>query len=132
MTPTDTAPPPSPARGRPVTALDVLRAATLVFALFSLAFWGYLAWPFPWPSIVFMVGAPLFAVVVWALFRSPRALVQTDAVGKALVEIAVMGAVAVAWLQLGHPAVAGAFAVVALVVGVLVGRRDASSAGARR
>lgn len=104
-----------------------MRFATELFALLSLAFWGYLAWQFPWPAILFMVGAPLFAAVVWALFRSPRSVVQTDRVGKALVEIAVMGAVVVAWAQLGYPVVAVVFAVVALVVGVLSARREERS-----
>ncbi|WP_423922410.1 YrdB family protein [Frigoribacterium sp. 2-23] len=111
--------------GRRITALDVVRFASEVFAFVSLGVWGYYAWPFPWPGVLFMIGAPLFAVVVWGLFRSPRAPIATDSVGKALVEIAVMGAVVVAWFMLGHPVVGGVFAVVALVTGVLVSRREA-------
>ena len=125
MTPTDSAPSPVPARGGPVAALDVVRFVTLIFAFLSLGFWGYLAWPFPFPSLAFMIGAPLFAIVVWGLFRSPRAPIATDAVGKALVEIAIMGAVVAAWAMLGHPVVAVVFALVALVTGVLAFRRDA-------
>ena len=125
MTPTDSAPSPVPARGGPVAALDVVRFVTLIFAFLSLGFWGYLAWPFPFPSLAFMIGAPLFAIVVWGLFRSPRAPIATDAVGKALVEIAIMGAVVAAWAMLGYPVVAVVFALVALVTGVLAFRRDA-------
>lgn len=131
MTPTDPAPSPAPARGGPVAALDVVRFVTLILAFLSLGFWGYLAWPFPFPSLAFMIGAPLFAIVVWGLFRSPRAPVPTDAVGKALVEIAIMGAVVAAWAMLGYPVVAVAFAVLAGVTGVLAFRRD-TRRGARR
>lgn len=107
-----------------MTVVDVLRFACELFALFSLAFWGYLAWPYPWPAVLFMIGAPLFAIVVWALFRAPRAIVATDAVGKAIVEIAVMGAATAAWFQLGYPIVGAVFGVVAAVTGVVTFRRE--------
>ena len=127
MTPTSSAPPPGPSRTGPVTPLGVLRVATMAFGLLSLAAWGYLAWPFPWPAVLAMVAAPLFAVAVWLLFRSPRSVVRTDRVGKTLVETAVVGAVVVVWVQLGYPVVAVVVAVVALVTGVLVTRREGGS-----
>jgi len=122
VTPTDPVPSPVPARGGPVGALDVVRFVTLILAFLSLGFWGYLAWPFPFPSLAFMIGAPLFAIVVWGLFRSPRAPIPTDAVGKAVVA---------AWAMLGYPVVAVAFAVLAGVTGVLAFRRE-NRRGARR
>jgi hypothetical protein len=104
VTPTDaaTADHRPPAARRPAP-FDLLRFAVELFALFSLALWG---------------------VVVWALFRSPRAVVPTDRVGRSLVEIAVMGAAAIAWAQLGHPVVAVAFALVAAVTGVVAARQE--------
>jgi hypothetical protein len=125
VTPTDaaTADHRPPAARRPAP-FDLLRFAVELFALFSLALWGYLAWAWPWPAIAFMLGAPGFAVVVWALFRSPRAVVPTDRVGRSLVEIAVMGAAAIAWAQLGHPVVAVVFALVAAVTGFVAARRE--------
>ena len=57
--------------------------------------------------------------------------IPTDAVGKALVEIAIMGAVVAAWAMLGYPVVAVAFAVLAGVTGVLAFRRE-NRRGARR
>lgn len=98
---------------------DVLRFALELFALFSLGYWGYLAWPFPWPGVLFMIGAPLFAAVVWGLFRSPKARFPLDPVGRVLVEAAVMGSAALAWWMLDHPIVAAVFAVVALVSGAI-------------
>jgi hypothetical protein len=97
----------------------VLRFVLELFALFSLGYWGYLAWPFPWPGLAFAIGMPLFAAIVWGLFRAPRARFPLEPVGRVVVEVAVMGSAALAWLDLGHPVVALVFAVVAGVSGVL-------------
>jgi hypothetical protein len=109
---------------RPITGNDVLRFLLELFALFSLAFWGYLAWPYPFPAILFIIGLPAFAAVLWALFRSPRAVVKNDPVGKAIVEIAVMGAATYTWFSLGIPIVGAVFGVLALVSGIVNFRRE--------
>jgi hypothetical protein len=70
------------------------------------------------------VGAPLIAILLWALFRSPRAVIRADVYGKATVEIIVMASAALAWWNLGQPVVAAVFAVVALISGVINGRRE--------
>ncbi len=98
---------------------DLLRFLLELFAFFSLGYWGYLAWPFPWPGVLFMIGTPLFAMVVWGLFRSPKARIPLDPVGRALVEIGVFGAATIAWAMLGHPVVALVFGAVALVSGIV-------------
>ncbi len=71
-----------------------------------------------------MIGTPLFAVVVWALFRSPRAVFPLDVVGRSLVEIFVMGAAVAVWFMLGYPLVGLGFAIAAAVSGVLAGRAE--------
>lgn len=109
---------------------DVLRFVLELFALFSLGFWGYLAWPFPWPGVLFLIGAPVFAAVVWALFRSPKAVFPLDVVGRTLVEIFVMGAAVAVWFMLGYPIVGIAFGVVAAVSGVIAGRAEIAAEGA--
>lgn len=103
---------------------DILRLLLELFALFSLGYWGYLAWPFPLPGVFFMIGAPLFAAVVWALFRSPKAVFPLDPVGRALVEILVLGAAVVVWFMLGHPVIGGVFGVLAAISGVINGRAE--------
>ena len=111
---------------------DVLRFALELFALFSLGFWGYLAWPFPWPGLLFLIGAPVFAAVVWALFRSPKAVFPLDIVGRSLVEILVMGAAVAVWFMIGYPLVGVIFGILATISGVLTGRAEiASEAPAR-
>lgn len=105
---------------------DILRFLLELFAFSSLGFWGFAAWPLPWPGVLVGVLAPAFAILVWALFRSPKAVFRLDPFGKAVVEIAVFGAAALAWLDLGQPVVAVLFAVVATVSGVISGRKELS------
>lgn len=117
--PTDPAAPP-----RRVSAWTVLRVIVCAFGLFSLAYWGYLSWPFPFPGVLFMLGAPLFAAVVWFLFRSPRSPIDTDVVGKVIVETALVAAAGGAWLSLGRPVVGLVFVLVAALSGVVAFRRE--------
>ena len=102
---------------------DILRFVLELFAVFSLGFWGFVAWPLPW-NIVVGIGAPAIAIVLWALFRSPKAVLHVDPFVKALVEIVVMAAAAFAWWALGQPVVAIVFAVVATVSGIVNGRKE--------
>lgn len=105
----------------------VVRFALELFALFSLGHWGYLAWPFPWPGVLYMIGTPLFAAAVWALFRSPRALIPLDVVGRSLVEIFVMGSAAATWFMLGDPVTGLVFGVIAAISGVVTGRAEVTA-----
>lgn len=98
---------------------EVVRFLLELFAFFTLGYWGYLAWPFPWPGILFLIGTPLFAILVWGLFRSPKARIRLDPVGRGLVEILIMGSAAIAWAMLGHPIIAIGFAIIALVSGTI-------------
>jgi hypothetical protein len=109
---------------RPVEVWTVLRFLVCAFGLLSLAYWGYLAWPYPFPAVFFIVGAPLFAAVVWYLFRSPHSPIETDVVGKTVVETALVVAAGATWISLGHPVVGLVFVVVAAVSGVVAFRRE--------
>jgi hypothetical protein len=102
---------------------DVLRFVLELFAIVSLGVWGFLAWPLPW-NILVGIGAPVVAILLWALFRSPKAVLHVDPFVKAIVEVVVMGSAAFAWWDLGQPVVAILFAVVATVSGVINGRRE--------
>ena len=101
----------------------MLRFLLELFAFFTLGLWGFVAWPLPW-NIVAGIGAPLAAIVLWALFRSPRAVFHVDAFGRAIVEIIVMAAAALAWFDLGQPIVAVAFAVVSVASGIVNGLKE--------
>ncbi|MEO7016979.1 MAG: YrdB family protein [Leifsonia sp.] len=102
---------------------DILRFLLELFAIFSLGFWGFVAWALPW-NIVVGILAPAIAVVLWALFRSPKAVFRIDPFGRAVVEIVVMAAAAFGWWGLGQPIVAIVFAAIAAVSGVINGREE--------
>ena len=110
---------PNAARANQIGPNDVVRFLLELFALFSLGYWGYLAWPFPWPGVLFMIGTPLFAAIVWGLFRSPKARFPLDPVGRGIVEIAIMGSATIAWAMLGYPYIAVVFGVLALLSGFI-------------
>lgn len=114
--------------GKPRREFDpwrLLRILVCAFGLLSLAFWGYMAWPFPMPGIVFMVGAPVFAALVWYFFRSPASPIETDIVGKVIVEVALVIAAGACWISIGHPVIGLVFVLVAALSGIVAFRREA-------
>lgn len=121
----DSARTPSPAAAAPrpsLSALDILAFVVEVFALVSLAVWGFTVWPFPW-NIVAGITAPVVGLVVWALFVAPRAVFAVHPFVRAVVELLVYLAATLAWWHLGATWVGVVFALVAVTVGVLAGRR---------
>jgi len=108
-------------RPRP-SALEILSVVCGLFAFATLALWGFLAWPFPW-NIVAGIGAPALAILVWALFVSPRAVLAVHPFVRALVELFVYAAATVAWWSMGQALIGSIFAIVAVVIGALNGRR---------
>ena len=103
---------------------DVLRFLLELFAFVSLGIWGFVAFPLPWPGVLVGLGAPALAILLWALFVSPKAVFRVDPFGQALVEIAVFSAAAIGWWMLGQPVVAVVLALVAAVSGILHGRKQ--------
>jgi hypothetical protein len=102
---------------------NVLEILLQLFAFVSLAAWGFVAWPTPWNTVV-GIAAPAVAILLWALFLSPKAMVRVDPFGRAIVEIVVMAAAALAWWDLGHGVVALLFAAATTAVGIVRGRRE--------
>jgi len=105
-----------------LSVLDVLSFVCELFAFASLAIWGALAWPFPW-NIGVAIAAPLVAIVLWGLFVSPRAVIRVHPFIRAFVELLVYASATLAWWSGGQAWIGLGFAVVAVTVGVLAGRR---------
>lgn len=104
-----------------ITALDVVRFLVEVFAVFTFAWWGFTTWPFAW-NLVAGIAAPALAILLWALFVSPKAVIPVHPFIRAVVELLVFAAATVAWWTMDQVWIGLAFAVVAVVSGVLVGR----------
>lgn len=122
--PVTPAPPAEPAPGTraPLSAIDILAFLCELFAIASLAIWGFVSWQFPW-NIVAGIGAPLLAILVWALFVSPRAVIPVHPFVRAIVELLVYAAATIAWWSMGQAWTGLIFGVVAVTIGVIAGRR---------
>ncbi len=108
-------------RERP-SVVDILALLCELFAFVTLAIWGFAMWAFPW-NIVVGIGAPLVAILIWALFVSPRAVFAVHPFVRAVVELLVFASATLAWWSMGLTWVGLVFGVVAVTVGYLAGRR---------
>jgi len=106
----------------PLSAVDIVAFVCELFAFFTLAFWGFAGWAFPW-NIVLGLGMPIVAILLWALFVSPRAVVVVHPFIRAVVELLVYAAATIAWWDMGQAWIGLGFAVVAVTAGVIAGRR---------
>jgi hypothetical protein len=113
---------PAPGTRAPLSAIDILAFLCELFAIVSLAIWGFASWPLPW-NIVAGIGAPLLAILVWALFVSPRAVLAVHPFVRAVVELLIYAAATIAWWSLGQAWTGLIFGVIAVTVGVIAGRR---------
>lgn len=112
-----------PSGTRPaLDAVDVLAFLCELFAFGTLAVWGFTAWPFPW-NIAVGIAAPVAAILLWALFVSPRAVFAVHPFVRALVELMVYAATTIVWWTSGNVWIGLAFAIVAVAVGLVAGRR---------
>lgn len=115
---------PVPGVDRPnINALDIVRVIVLVIAIGTLALWGFATWPLPW-NIVLGVGAPVLVLLAWALFLSPRPVLRLHPFLRAAVELLIYVGVTIAWWLMDQPVIGLGFAVVAVVAGVISGRRS--------
>lgn len=111
-----------PGMRAPLSGVDILAFVCEIFAFVTLAIWGFAMWPLPW-NVVVGIGAPVAAILVWALFVSPRAVLDVHPFVRAAVELLVYVSATAAWWSMGLTWVGLGFAVVAVVAGVLAGRR---------
>lgn len=70
-------------------------------AVLMTAAWGFLGWPLPWPGALIGVVVLTLAVLLWALFLSPRPVLHTDRFAQALFELLLLAAAVAALLSLG-------------------------------
>ncbi|WP_298944677.1 YrdB family protein [uncultured Microbacterium sp.] len=114
---------PLPAGTRPpLDAVAIVAFLCELFAFGTLAVWGFTAWPFPW-NIAVGIAAPVLAILLWALFVSPRAVFAVHPFVRAFVELLVYASATIVWWTSGSPWIGLAFAVVAVTVGLISGRR---------
>ncbi len=99
---------------------------TELAALAALGYWGFTldaGGPVRWLA---GLGLPLLAAVLWGAFASPRAPIQVLAL-TLVVKVAVYGGAVLALLTAGHPRLAIALGVLALLGSVLSPSPDAAA-----
>lgn len=111
-----------PGMRAPLSVIDVLAFVVELLAFVVLAIWGFAMWAFPW-NIVVGIGAPVVAILVWALFVSPRAVFEVHPFVRAVVELLVYVSATLALWSMGLTWIGLAFGAIAVTVGLLAGRR---------
>ncbi|MEU8798100.1 YrdB family protein [Spirillospora sp. NPDC048819] len=84
-------------------------------AFAALAWWGFTTGGNVLVNIVLGIGTPVAAMFLWGMFAAPKAKFKVALPFVMLVKAVVFGAGALAFHGVGHPTLAIAFAVVALV-----------------
>src|SRR5690349_3221315 len=85
-----------------------------IAALVALGWWGFARDAGTPVRVLLGIGLPLVAAVLWGVFAAPQAPVHVLAL-TLLVKVAVFGGASLALAALGHPRLAVALAVVALL-----------------
>lgn len=117
---------PLPAGTRaPLSVIDILSLLCALFAVGTLAVWGFTAWDLPW-NIIVGIAVPLGALVLWGLVVSPRPVLRVHPFVRGLVELLIALSATIVWWSAGQAWVGLGFGVIAVVVGVLVGRKRLS------
>ncbi len=95
-----------------------LAFAAELAALVALGHWGFAGGGSPVSRVLLGIGTPVVAAVLWGLFAAPQAPVQVAVLGLG-VKLLVFGSAVLALVATGHPRVAVALAVVALLSAAL-------------
>lgn len=117
-------PEPTAQADRSLLVLQLLRSLCHLIVVVMVAVWAFTDWQLPWPGLLTGIGFTLLAVLIWALFLSPRPVLHTDRFGHGLIELLFIASGVGALLAIGAPwFVAVIFGIVAAVVGYLVPAR---------
>lgn len=98
----------------------VIRFLLELCALAALGYWGFHVGDSLATRLVLGLGAPTFAAVVWGAFVSPKARVALPPATRLAVELLVFATATLALAASGEQTLAVAFAVAAVVDGILV------------
>ena len=110
---------------RSLVITQMLRALCHLAAVVIVSAWALTAWPLPFPGLLTGGAALVAAVLIWALFLSPRPVLRTDRFGQALIELLLIAAAVAALLSLGaHWLIAACFGLLAATAGFLFGTKS--------
>jgi hypothetical protein len=98
----------------------VLRFFLELAALGALGYWGFSTHETIWQKLLFGLGTPLLAAVVWGLFVAPKAVRPVPLPWRLLVEAVVFGAATAALLAAGRTTLGWVFLAVVVLSEVLL------------
>lgn len=103
-----------------------VRAVWHLIAIIVVSAWGFVVWPLPMPGIAFGVGGFLIAVLLWAMFLSPRpALRGVDRFAQSMIELLILAAAVAALIDMGVPwLIAAIFGIIGAVLGFVSGAQS--------
>jgi len=89
-------------------------------ALAALGYWGFHIDKALWVKILFGIGTPLLAAIIWGTFVSPKASIPVLDPARILLQLVVFVSAAAALYSAGRSTLAAVFLVTALIEIVLV------------
>ncbi len=92
-----------------------LRFVLEICVLIALGYWGFTTHTETLPKILFGIGVPLIAALIWGVFVAPASNRRLDDPLRLLVEIVIFAAAALALAAADQPTIAIAFAVIAAI-----------------
>ncbi len=110
---------------QPTSPIEIIRVVILLTILATFALWGFTAWDSPL-SFVFGIGAPVVALLMWALFLSTKPVMVLHPLVRAVVELLLYAATTAVWWTMGETWIGLGFGLVAVAVGLVYGRRTLS------
>ena len=105
-----------------ISPVDIIAFLCQILAFVTLGIWGFVSFEMPW-NFVAGIGAPLLAILLWALFVTPKAVIPVHPFVRALVELLVFASATMAWWDMGAALVGIAYGVVAVASGLMTGLR---------
>jgi hypothetical protein len=97
-----------------------LRFLLELCALAALGYWGFHSDRGTVVKVGLGIGAPLLAAVIWGTFVAPKASVQLPGALREGLALTIFGIAAVALAAAGHPGLARAFALLAVINSLLM------------
>ena len=97
-----------------------LRFLLELCALAALAYWGFQTGRVLSAKIGLCIGAPLLAVVVWAMLVAPNAAVHLPGLVPFVLGLVILGLAAVALAAAGHPYLAVIFGAIVVINAALM------------
>ena len=108
-----------------MSVVVTVRSIIHLVLILSIAAWGFLAWPLPLPGVFIGLGMLVLAIVLWALFLSPKPVLAADRFGRSIVELLLVAGAVASLLAIGVPwVVAALLGAIAVTLGFIAQRQS--------